>query len=58
MQAPACADDVTFLSNNASDLQSCVNVCDDSSEMDGYILHVLKSVVLRMNSVSQYSLPG
>ena len=54
MQAPACADDIIVLSNNASDLQFCVNVCSDSSEIDGYILHILKSVVLRMSSVSHY----
>ena len=54
MQAPACAHDVTVLSNNANYRQVLVNICDDSSEMDGYVLHILKSVVFRKNSVSQY----
>ena len=53
-QAPACADDMTVLSKEASDLQFLVGVYRDSSNMEGYVLHDIKSVVLKMNTISQY----
>ncbi|MCG8046395.1 MAG: reverse transcriptase domain-containing protein, partial [Candidatus Thiodiazotropha endolucinida] len=54
IQAPTCADDLTVLSNNPYDLQLLFNVCKDFSNMEGYVLHDLKSVVLKMNSIRQY----
>ena len=32
IQAPACADDVTVLSNDPKSLQFIVHICEDSSE--------------------------
>ena len=54
IQAPACADDVTVLSNDSNDLQFLINVCKDYSDMDGYVLQDQKSVVLKMNSIRNY----
>ena len=42
VQVPACAVDITVLSNEASDLQFLVGVCKDSSNMEGYVLHDIK----------------
>ena len=54
IQAPACADDVTVLTNDAYSLQFIVNICKDSSEKDGYILQEVKSVVMKMDSIKNY----
>ncbi|MCG7875776.1 MAG: reverse transcriptase domain-containing protein [Candidatus Thiodiazotropha endolucinida] len=54
VQSPTCADDMTFLSNTASGLQSLIRMSDDSSRMDGYILQEVKSVVMKMDSCKDY----
>ena len=54
IEAPACADDTTYLSNDAESLQFLINISKDSSDMDGYILQEIKSVVLKMDSIKNY----
>ena len=54
IQAPACADDVTVLTNDTYSLQFIVNICKDSSEKDGYILQEVKSVVMKMDSIKNF----
>ena len=51
---PACADDVTVLSNDPDSLQFLINVCKDYSDMDGYVLQDQKNVVLKMSSIRNY----
>ena len=38
IEAPASANDTTYLSNDAESLQFLINISNDSSDMDGYIL--------------------
>ena len=45
---------MTILTNDASSLQFLVDICKDSSDMDGYILQEIKSVVMKMDSVKNY----
>ena len=52
--APAYADDTTYLINDAESLQFLINISKDASEMDGYILQEIKSVVLKMDSIKNY----
>ena len=54
IEAPACADDTTYLSNDAESLQFLINISKDSSDMDGYILQEIKSVVPKMDSIKYY----
>ena len=54
VQAPACADDVTVMSNTSSGLQSLIYICDDTSQMDGYVNQEVKSVIMKMDSVKEY----
>ena len=54
IQAPTCADDMTILTNDASSLQFLDDTCKDSSDMDGYILQEIKSVVMKKDSVKNY----
>ena len=54
ISAPTCADDVTVLSNDSEGLQLLISLCKDSSNLNGYVLHDHKSVVLKMNSIHQY----
>ena len=54
IQAPTCADDMTILTNDASSLQLLVDICKDSSDMDGYILQEIKRVLMKMDSVKNY----
>ncbi|MEW8548000.1 MAG: reverse transcriptase domain-containing protein [Candidatus Thiodiazotropha sp.] len=54
ISAPTCADDVTVLSNDPESLQFLISICKDSSCLNGYVLHDLKSVVLQMNSIPKY----
>ena len=54
IEAPVCADDTTYLSNDAESLQFLINISKDSSDMDGYILQEIKSVVLKMDSIKNY----
>ena len=54
IQAPTCADDLTVLSNTSSGLQSVLYICDDTSQMDGYVNQEVKSVVMKMDSIKEY----
>ena len=54
VQAPACADDVTVLSDEPNELQFLVNICKDTSNLEGFTLHESKSVVLKKNTIRQY----
>lgn len=54
ISAPTCADDVTVLSNDSDGLQFVISICKDSSNLNGYVLHDQKSVVLKTNSICQY----
>ena len=54
IEAPACADDTTYLIYDADSLQFLINISKDSSDMDGYILQVIKSVVLKMDGIKNY----
>ena len=54
IQAPACADDVTVLSDEPNELQFLVNICKDTSNLEGFALHDTKSVILRKDSVKHY----
>ena len=54
ISAPTSADDVTVLSNDSEGLQFLISLCKDSSNLNGYVLHDQKSVVLKMNSIRQY----
>ena len=46
--------DVTVMSNTSSGLQSLIYICDDTSQMDGYVNQEVKSVVMKMDSVKEY----
>ena len=54
IEAPVCADDKTYLTNDAESLQFLINISKDSSDMGGYILQEIKSVVLKMYSIKNY----
>ena len=56
VQAPACADDVTVLSDEPNELQFLVNICKDTSNLEEFTLHgsKSKSVVLKKNTIKQY----
>ena len=54
IEAPTSVDDTTYLSNDAESLQFLINISKDSSDMDGYILQEIKSVVLKMDSIKNY----
>ena len=55
IQVPTCADDVTVLSNTSSGLQTLVYICVDTSQMDDYVNQEVKSVVMKMNSIKEYT---
>ena len=44
--APTCADDTTVVTNERSPLQTLLSISDDYSNMEHYLLQLLKSVVL------------
>ena len=43
--APTCADDMTLMSDDSCRLQFMIDICKDSSELDGYTLQEIKSVI-------------
>ena len=52
--APKCADDVTVMSEEPCGLQSVINISKDSSQLDGYSLQEIKSVIVMMDSIKTY----
>ena len=51
IEAPTCASDTTYLSNDAESLQFLINISKDSRDIDGYILQQIKSVALKMDNI-------
>ena len=52
--APTCAGDMTLMSDDSCGLQFMIDICKDSSELDGYTLQEIKSVVVMMDSIKTY----
>lgn len=52
--APTCADDMTLMSNDSCELQYIINISKDCSELDGYTLQEIKSVIVLMDSIKTY----
>ena len=43
-----------MLNNTSSGLRSMLYICDDTSQMDGYVNQEVKSVVMKMDSIKEY----